>query len=74
MSGFSRYDVWRTTNPEDERAAKYEDMRERLAAKRGCDPADVSDADLDDWLNELTADRDAAREDYSDYLRELDID
>lgn len=75
MSGFRTYDAWRTTDEAAERAAAYEEMRDKLATKRGCSPDDISDADLDDWLNELQADLEAAREDYGDYIREQrDID
>jgi hypothetical protein len=68
--GFRNYDSWRTTDEAAERAAAYEEMRDKLADKRGCSPDFISDDDLNDWLNELTADRDAAREDYDDRLKE----
>lgn len=70
MTGFRSYDSWKCTDEADERAAAREDMRDKLATKRGCDADDISDADLDDWLNELEAERQAAMEDYYEAKRE----
>jgi hypothetical protein len=64
------YDDWKLASPYDE--PNHEDelddddadaRRERMLERR---------ADMADWMNELIADRDAAREEYDDRLQEED--
>lgn len=70
------YDAWKTTNPADEAAAEYEAQRDKLAARRGCAPDDITDADLDEWLaiqheRQIADDLDA-REFRDEYRREME--